>query len=64
MTSAGVGTFTSDRALLVFNGCLTLEHGPPLSVMREPGVSDLVAVAPVVAVLVSICLLGPYEVVP
>ena len=31
---------------------------------REPGFSDLVAVAPVVAVLVSLCLFGPYEVVP
>ena len=34
------------------------------AVMREPGFSDLVAVAPVVAVLVSICLLGPYALVP
>ena len=34
------------------------------AVMREPGFSDLVAVVPVVAVLVSICLLGPYKVVP
>ena len=34
------------------------------AVMREPGFSDLVAVAPVIAVLVSVCLLGPYGIVP
>ena len=34
------------------------------AVMREPGFSDLVAVEPVIAVLVSVCLLGPYGIVP
>ena len=34
------------------------------AVMREPGFSDIAAVAPVVAILVSICLLGPYVLVP